>query len=88
MKLAGRRVEVVLSEEGQSALRLAGLDFPEAALPVFFIEDTDELGMWVRVTREDGTHWLLVRWEFVLSVDVVPPEGKRIGLSTRGSRNS
>lgn len=80
MKLAGRHVEVVLSEEGQTALRLAGLEFPEAALPAFSVEDTDEIGMWVRVTREDGAHSLLIRWEFVLSLDLVPLEAKRIGL--------
>lgn len=82
MKLAERHVEVVLSEEGQTALRLAGLDYPETALAGFFVEDTDEMGMWVRVTRADGTHSLLIRWEFVLSLDLVPQEAKKVGLRT------
>jgi len=80
MKLAGRQVEVVLSEEGQGALRLAGMEFPETGLGGFLVEDTDEMGMWVRVTRGDETHFLLIRWEFVLSLDLLP-QGRRIGLS-------
>ena len=82
MKLVTRQVEVVLSDEGQTALRLAGFDFPEAVLPLFFVEDTDDLGMWVRATRNDGVHSVLIRWEFVLSLDLVPPEMKRIGVSS------
>jgi hypothetical protein len=82
MKLAGRDVEVVLSEDGQSALRLAGLELPETALAGFFVEDTDEMGMWVRITRADETHSLLIRWEFVLSVDLLRQKRRSIGLST------
>jgi hypothetical protein len=82
MKLVTRHVEVVLSDEGQTALRLAGLDFPEAVLPLFYVEDTDDLGMWVRAARNDGVHSVLIRWEFVLSLDLVPLEVKRIGVSS------
>ena len=58
MKLAGRQVDVALSEEGQTALRLAGLQFPETGLAGFVVEDSDEVGMWVRVIRGDETHSL------------------------------
>ena len=61
MKPAGRHVEVVLSEDGQNTLRLAGVESTEAALSEFFVEDTDDLGMWVRVTRDDGAHSLIIR---------------------------
>lgn len=81
MKLAGRDVEVVLSKDGQSALRLAGLQLPEANLVGFSVEETDEMGIWIRVSREDELHFLLVRWEFVLSLDLLPQD-RRIGLST------
>ncbi len=81
MKLVTRQVEVVLSDEGQAALRLTGFDFPEAVLPLLYVEDSDDLGMWVRDARDDGVHSVLIRWEFVLSLDLVPPEVKRIGVS-------
>ena len=45
MKLAGRDVEIVLSEQGQSALRLAGLELPETPVVGFFVDETDEMGM-------------------------------------------
>ena len=44
MKLVTRHVEVVLSDEGQAALRLAGFDFPEAVLPLLYVEDTRRFG--------------------------------------------
>jgi hypothetical protein len=81
MKLAGRDVQVVLSEDGQSALRLAGLELPEATLTGFSVEETDEMGIWVRVTRDDEIHSLLIRWEFVLSLDLLREKRPGIGLS-------
>jgi len=81
MKLAGRDVEIVLSEQGQSALRLAGLELPETPVVGFFVDETDEMGMWVRVTQADEMHSLLIRWEFVLSVDLMRQK-RDIGLGT------
>jgi hypothetical protein len=81
MKLAGRDVEVVLSEEGQSALRLAGLDLPETPVAGFFVEETDDMGLWVRVSRAEEMHSLLIRWEFVLSLDLLREKRRGIGLS-------
>lgn len=81
MKLAGRDVEVVLSEEGQGALRLAGLELPETPVVGFFVDETDEMGMWVRVTRADEVHSLLIRWEYVLSLDLLREKSRGIGLS-------
>ncbi len=80
MKLAERQVAVVLSQEGQAALQLAGVDVGEGPLPEFLVEETDEIGMWVRVARQDGDHTLLIRWEFVLSLDLPPEAARRIGL--------
>jgi hypothetical protein len=82
MKLAGRDVQVVLSEDGQSALRLAGLELPETPLTGFSVEETDEMGIWVRVTRDDEIHSLLIRWEFVRSLDLLREKRRGIGLST------
>lgn len=81
MKLAGRDVGIVLSEQGQSAVRLAGLELPETPAVGFFVDETDEMGMWVRVTRADEVHSLLIRWEYVLSVDLMRQK-RDIGLGS------
>jgi hypothetical protein len=80
MKLADKHVGVVLSQEGQAALQIAGVDLAEIPLADFLVEETDDMGMWVRVDREDGEHTLLVRWEFVLALDLPSEEARRIGL--------
>lgn len=80
MKLAEKQVAVVLSQEGQAALQIAGLDVADVLVADFLVEETDEMGMWVRVGREDGDHTVLVRWEFVLLLDLRPEEARRIGL--------
>ncbi len=80
MKLAEKHVAVILSQEGQAALQLAGAEVTEIPLADFFVQETDDLGMWVRVNRDDGEHSLLVRWEFVLALDLRPEDARRIGL--------
>jgi hypothetical protein len=80
MKLADKHVGAVISQEGQAALELAGLDVLEVSFIDFLVDETDDLGMWVRVNREGGEHTLLVRWEFILALDVPPEDARRIGL--------
>jgi hypothetical protein len=80
MRLAEQHVAVVLSQEGQAALQLAGAEVTEIPLADFFVQETNDMGMWVRVNRNDGEHSLLVRWEFVLALDLRPDDARRIGL--------
>jgi len=57
-----------------------GVGTVEGSLPMFFVDETDDVGIWVRILREDAEHIFLVRWEYVLAVDV-PAGGKRtLGL--------
>ncbi len=53
-----------------------------AAVPIVwrYVQDTDETGLWVRINREDGEHFVLVRREFVLSLDFPAGETKTVGL--------
>ena len=44
------------------------------------VEDTDDMGLWIRVSRGDGDHILLVRCEYVLSRDFVAGEMRTAGL--------
>lgn len=38
------------------------------------------IGIWVRIDREDGEHIVLIRWDYILSVDFPAGETKTVGL--------
>ena len=61
-------------------LQLAVPNLASSGLALFEVEETDELGIWVRMNRKDGPHTMLVRWDFVVVIDVPVPEQKNIGL--------
>ena len=71
---------ILLSDEGLTALRIMFPDLPDSPLVFLFVQETDELGLWVRVKRKDEDHLLLVRWEFVLTVDSPAGEVKTVGM--------
>ena len=80
MRVGQTNVAILLSEEGLSALRIALPDLPDSPLVFPFVQETDELGLWIRVGREDGDHMLLVRWEFVLTMDFQVGEVRTVGM--------
>ena len=80
MRVGQTNVAILLSEEGLSALRIALPDLPDSPLIFVFVQETDDLGLWIRVGREDGDHILLVRWEFVLTVDFQAGEVRTVGM--------
>jgi len=81
MKLSERDVTLILSSEGRDVMQLSHVNLPETAAFWVKIEDANDIGLWVRAPREDGDHLLLVRWEYVLSVDFPAGETRRaIGM--------
>ena len=74
MNVREKSVQVLLTEEGYESLQVAVPGLPESRVAAFSVKETDEMGMWVRIARPDGDHILLVRWEFVLTVDVPAEE--------------
>ena len=80
MRVGQTNVAILLSEEGLSALRIALPDLPDSPLVFLFVQETDELGLWIRVGREDGDHMRLVRWEFVLTMDFQVGEVRTVGM--------
>jgi hypothetical protein len=75
-----RTVAIILSEEGREVLRLAAVNIPDSGAILMHVQESDDLGLWVRTPREDGEHLLLVRWEYVLSIDFPIGETRTIGL--------
>jgi len=75
-----RRVALFLDEDGRMVLELANVPMSSAAGLLVYIQDTDDIGIWARIEREDGEHIVLVRWDYVLSVDFPAGETKTVGL--------
>ncbi len=80
MTIAQQTIAIFLGDEGQSVLLVAAVDVPESGAILVYVQDTDDLGLWVRMLREDGEHLLLVRWEYVLAIDFPIGKTKTIGL--------
>jgi hypothetical protein len=80
MTLVQNSVAIFLSAEGRDLMQVAALAIPESSVLMAYVQETDDLGLWIRVEREDGTHLLLVRWEYVLAVDFPAGETRAVGL--------
>ena len=81
MRLNERTVAVLVSDEGQNALQGAAVNLPPTSVFLVYVQDSDDMGLWVRTPREDGDHLLLIRWEYVLTIDFPVGETKTIGLT-------
>lgn len=80
MKLGGQTLAVILTEEGKAILRQAITDLPDSPILVVTVEETDDLGVWIRVAFDAQVHFLLIRWEFILLMDVTREQGRLVGL--------
>ena len=79
MRLAGRRVTFFLSEDGREFVSEL-LVFSSRNVVTVEVEETDDVGIWVRVERKSIAHVLLLRWEFILGIELPVDSGKVIGL--------
>lgn len=79
MKIGGRgiRISLQLDETGKKVLTDADLE-PEQALSALVI-DEDERGLWMRIERAGGLYWLLIKWSWILSVEIPAPQ-KTVGI--------
>ena len=80
MKIGERDASVLLSDEGREVLKHAALNLEESSFLSVRMEDSDDIGIWIRVNREDGDHLVLIRWEYVLSMDFAVGQPKTLGL--------
>jgi len=78
VKLAGRRAAVVLTEDGREVLEFASIDVPQSNLFLVVVYETDELGLWIQFQRGAEEHFFLLRWEYILAIDVLDEGGKKL----------
>ena len=80
MRLPERTIAIFLSVEGREALQLAALGLGHLPALWAYVRDTDDIGLWVRIDRADGEHVLLIRWEYVVSIDFPTGDRQEVGL--------
>ena len=79
MRLAGRRATFVLSEEGREFyFQFDGV--PKLDPVTVDVEETDDVGVWIRVWWKPDRHVLLLRWEFILGIELPVDTGNVVGL--------
>ncbi len=70
MNLTSERASVVLTDDGAAVLQLAGASSNPSTAIVVFVVESDDLGLWIRVERDGQANALLLRWDYILSVEV------------------
>jgi hypothetical protein len=80
VRISEREASVLLSEDGREVLQLAAVKLAESPFLWVKVEDSDDIGIWIRITREDGDHLVLIRWEYVLSIDFLVGRPKVLGM--------
>jgi hypothetical protein len=58
-----------VDENGRAVLESAQVHLADSPALLVDVEETDDMGIWIRIDREDGKHLVLVRWDYILSVD-------------------
>ena len=80
MKIGEREVSLLLNEEGRQVFELAELNLTESPFVLVKVEESDDIGIWISVGRKDGDHLVLIRWEYILSMDFIAGPAKTLGL--------
>lgn len=71
MNINKQTVTVFLDDAGRAILEAAAVDgLSDSPGLVVNVVETDDLGIWIRVDRADVKHIVLIRWEYVLSIDI------------------
>jgi hypothetical protein len=83
MKIDGQTAGVILTDEGEQVLALAAVNVPDNDRVLVSIEESEDLGLWIRVTREDQLTFFLLRWEYILGVELLSGRGRVVGLKAR-----
>lgn len=80
MNISQRTVTIFLDEVGQNVMELAAVGLSGSSTLSVYVQDTDDIGIWAQINREDGEHIVLIRWDYVLTVDFGAGETKTVGL--------
>lgn len=89
MNLSGKYAEFYLTEEGKalldtiaaSGLSVFDIGNGSHGIVAADIEESEDLGVWLRFERHGLSKFFLLRWEFIIGIEFSKDEkGKVIGL--------
>jgi hypothetical protein len=81
MRLAGRTVTFFLGEDGKEFFHRITGEEHSPDLVTADVEETDDVGIWIRMQRRKSPASLvLLRWEFILGIELPVDTGKVVGL--------
>jgi hypothetical protein len=85
VNISKQSVTVFLDEDGRAILAGAAISIPSDSRGIVVnVAETDDLGIWIRINRQDANHLLLIRWEYVLSVDLPDRRQPMAGIAGKG----
>ena len=88
MNLKGKSATFYLSEEGESflgsvaddVLYVSNVGNGRPGIVSGTIEESEDLGVWIRVERQGESKFFLLRWEFILGTEIGEEKHKVFGL--------
>jgi hypothetical protein len=72
----------MLTNDGKQILALAAVNLPDSDRILFSVEESEDLGLWLRLSREGQPTFFLLRWEYILGIELLAETGKVVGLRT------
>lgn len=86
MNISKKTVTVFLDQDGRAILEAAAVPVSsDSSGLVANVVETDDLGIWIRIERRDGVHSILIRWEYVLCLDIAERRQDAVGITVRGT---
>ena len=81
IELREQSVVVHLTDEGRRVLRQVGVELPDTPGVRFDVQEEGEQGLWIGLDYQDRLrHMLLIRWEYILAMDVIVGEVRTEGF--------
>jgi hypothetical protein len=71
LRLSQADASILLSDEGRVILSTVDITIEPLCWLEVDVVESEDLGLWIRAERDGSTHLVLVRWEYILAVDLI-----------------
>lgn len=84
MRISEANASVLLSDDGRAILATVDIFVESMCWLEIDVVESEDLGLWIRVDRAGKMHFLLLRWDFILAIDVKEQTRRAVGLKSVG----